>query len=171
MSSALLVAILSIVPAALQDAQVTVVDHPPTDVRTPHYATNRPPLRATPFATLPIDAFEPRGWLGEQLRLQAEGFHGRLGELSRFLEKEGNAWLATDGAGTHGWEEPVYWLKGFGACAYTAPRTQRMLDEARAVGRGHPREPEGGRLVRSGQGDRGGCGDAPARAAMTSGRT
>ena len=103
-----------------QDAapSVSVVARPPTDVRTPHYVGHRPPLHATPLVPLPIGSIEPRGWLRAQLRMQADGFHGHLGELSRFLEKDGNAWLTADGQGTHGWEEPVYWLKGFGACAY-----------------------------------------------------
>ncbi len=79
---------------------------------------------------LPTGMVEPRGWLREQLRLQRDGFHGQLPEISRFLEKDGNAWLTPDGEGSHGWEEPVYWLKGFGACAYIL-RDERMLKEAR----------------------------------------
>ena len=61
--------------------------------------------------------------------LQAEGFHGHLGEISRFLKKEGNAWLSQDGRGDHGWEETPYWLKGYGNCAYLL-RDRAMIAEA-----------------------------------------
>jgi hypothetical protein len=104
--------------------------HPPAGARNPHYPGNRPPLQPTPLLPLPIGAIDPAGWLREQLRLQAHGFHGHLTEISAFLRKDGNAWLAPDGIGTHGWEEPVYWLKGFAACAYVLGDA-RMLAEAR----------------------------------------
>jgi hypothetical protein len=97
---------------------VTVVDRP--DVSTPNqfYFGNRPLLAPSPFIKLPIRAIRPRGWVRKQLELQAAGFHGRLGEISRFLKKDGNAWLNPEGEGDHGWEELPYWLKGFGDCAY-----------------------------------------------------
>ena len=67
---------------------------------------------------LPIKAIEPRGWLRKELQLQADGFHGHLGEISRFLVKENNSWLDPRGRGDHGWEEVPYWLKGFAHYAY-----------------------------------------------------
>ncbi len=54
-------------------------------------------LPAAPFLKLPIGAIKSNGRPGKQLELQAEGFHERLIEISRFLVKENNAWLsATD---------------------------------------------------------------------------
>lgn len=79
---------------------------------------NRPPLRPTPLIKLPVGAVTPRGWLRRQLELQAAGFVGRLGEISPWLRKEGNAWLSPDGVGHSNWEELPYWLKGFGDMAY-----------------------------------------------------
>ena len=60
--------------------------------------------------------------------LQAEGFHGHLTEISRFLVKENNAWLSLTGKGNHGWEEVPYWLKGYSNVAYLLGNKQ-MLDE------------------------------------------
>jgi hypothetical protein len=94
-----------------------------------HYPANRPPLAPSPVVRLPIGAVRPAGWLRRQLELQAEGFHGRLTEISRFLKKENNAWLSKTGVGDHGWEEPPYWLKGFLGCAYLL-ENERMIQEA-----------------------------------------
>jgi hypothetical protein len=94
------------------------------------YVGNRPPLLPSPFIKLPIGAIEPKGWVGRQLRLQADGFHGHLTEISRFLIKGGNAWLNPDGGGQHGWEEPPYWLKGFSNCGYVL-RDERMISESK----------------------------------------
>ncbi|MFH1716882.1 MAG: beta-L-arabinofuranosidase domain-containing protein, partial [Planctomycetota bacterium] len=65
-----------------------------------------------------------------QLELQRDGFHGHLTEISQFLKKEGNAWLSPAGEGDHGWEEPPYWLKGFGNCGYIL-RDPRMIKESK----------------------------------------
>ncbi len=100
------------------------------DQRNAHYVSNREPLLPSPLVKLPIGAIEPRGWMRTQLELQAEGFHGQLLKLSRFLDKEGNAWLNLKGEGSHGWEEVPYWLKGYSNCAYVL-QNQAMIDEVR----------------------------------------
>jgi hypothetical protein len=99
-------------------ADVTLVDRPDPSSPNRHYAGNQPPLQPSPFIKLPIRSIRPEGWLREQLKLQATGFHGHLTEISPFLRKENNAWLSPDGQGERGWEEVPYWLKGFGDCAY-----------------------------------------------------
>ncbi|MBN2138475.1 MAG: glycoside hydrolase family 127 protein [Sedimentisphaerales bacterium] len=109
---------------------IEIVKTPPTTVPNDFYVSNRPPLTPSPFMPLPIGAIEPKGWVRKQLRLQADGFHGRLTEISKFLEKQGNAWLSPAGEGDHGWEEPPYWLKGFGNCAYIL-RDEKMIAEAK----------------------------------------
>jgi DUF1680 family protein len=91
---------------------------------------NRPPLLPSPLIKLPIGSVRPEGWTQRILELQAEGFHGHLTEISRFLKKEGNAWLDSSGRGAFGWEEPVYWLKGFQDCGVLL-NNQRMIREAR----------------------------------------
>lgn len=95
-----------------------------------HYVTNRPPLLPSPLVKLPIGAVKARGWLQTQLKLEADGFIGRLDELSRFLKKEGNAWLSPTGAGGHGWEEVPYWLKGYADLGYLLG-DERIITESK----------------------------------------
>jgi hypothetical protein len=106
-------------------ADVRAVLRPETTTVNRWYPSNKPPLAPSAFVKLPVGAIEARGWLREELVMQSRGFHGHLGEISRFLKKEGNAWLSPTGEGDHGWEEVPYWLKGFGDCAYL------LGDEAR----------------------------------------
>ena len=110
--------------SSLRADQVTAVTHPPTNTRNQNYAGYREPLRSTPLVELPVGVVKPRGWLLKQLELQAAGFHGHLGEISRFLRKDGNAWLSPDGTGDHGWEEVPYWLKGYILTAYLLDNPQ-----------------------------------------------
>jgi DUF1680 family protein len=79
-----------------------------------HYeGGNRAPLLPSPLVKLPLGSVKAEGWLATQLALMAEGFTGRLPELSRFCRFEGNAWTDPKGEGGFGWEEVPYWLKGF----------------------------------------------------------
>ena len=110
--------------------RIEVVEKPNTKLTNDFYIGNRPPLLPSPFIKLPVGAIEPHGWVRRQLELQADGFHGHLTEISSFLKKEGNAWLSPAGEGSHGWEEPVYWLKGFSNCGYIL-RNRRMIDESK----------------------------------------
>jgi DUF1680 family protein len=109
--------------------EVAVVDRAPDSPQSTQYVGNRAPLLPSSMLRLPPGAVRPQGWLAKVLRLQADGFHGRLGELSRFLKKDGNAWLARDGKGDFGWEEVPYWLKGYLNCAYVLD-DERMKREA-----------------------------------------
>lgn len=93
-------------------------DRPTGEAGNTLYASNRPPLLPNPLTKLPLGAVRPAGWLHKQLELQNAGFHGHLTQISKFLKKEGNAWLSPTGEGDHGWEEVPYWLKGFLDCAY-----------------------------------------------------
>ena len=76
------------------DGRIAVVKAPPTDKENDFYLGNRPPLLPSPLIKLPVGAIKPRGWLRKQLELEADGFTGRLSELSRFLREEDNAWLS-----------------------------------------------------------------------------
>ncbi len=111
-------------------ADVTVVDRPDTSQTNRFYIGNLPPLEPSPLLKLPMRRIEPAGWLRKQLELQADGFHGHLEEISRFLVKKDNAWLNPEGKGKNGWEEVPYWLKGFGDCAYLLGR-EDQIKEAR----------------------------------------
>jgi DUF1680 family protein len=110
--------------------EVSVVERPATAPANTRYVTNREPLSPSALVRLPPGAVRPQGWLLTMLRLQADGFHGHLGELSEFLKKGGNAWLARDGKGKFGWEEVPYWLKGYLNCAY-ALNDENMQREAK----------------------------------------
>ena len=87
------------------------------------YVNNRSPLRPNVFIKLPLGSVKARGWVGEMLRRESEGLAGRLGEISDWLDKKGNAWL--EEGGSHGWEEVPYWLRGYHALAC------QLADEAK----------------------------------------
>ncbi len=95
------------------DEVVQAVDRPNGTAGNAHYVSNRAPLQPSALIKLPIGAIRPDGWLRRQLELQADGMMGHLGEISRFLKREGNAWLSPTGEGSQGWEEVPYWLKGY----------------------------------------------------------
>ena len=94
------------------------------------YPGNRAPLAPSPLIPLPVGAVRPAGWTERVLKLQNEGFHGHLPELSKFLKREDNTWLSRDGRGKNGWEEEPYWLKGFQDCAFLVG-DQAKVAEAR----------------------------------------
>ncbi len=73
-----------------------------------------------------LHTIQPKGWLKEQIRLNAEGFFGHLTDISAFLTEE-NAWLKwwktseelaretgvpAANYQRFGWEEQPYWLRG-----------------------------------------------------------
>jgi len=126
------IALIILLPAFVchVNADVSAVKLPSTEVKNDFYVGNRPPLLPSPLIKLPIGAIVPQGWVRRQLELQADGFHGHLTEISNFLKKEKNAWLNPGGEGLHGWEEPVYWLKGFSNCGYILG-DERMIKESK----------------------------------------
>ncbi len=126
--SVLLFASLSLLSCGKQ-ADVERIPSLPGGPGNAYYIGNRPPLVPVPLCKLPIGAIRPEGWLRKQLELSAAGMAGRLGELSSFLKKEGNAWLSPDGEGHSPWEEVPYWLRGFTNLAYTL-QDSAMIREA-----------------------------------------
>ncbi|MGA1237726.1 MAG: beta-L-arabinofuranosidase domain-containing protein [Limisphaerales bacterium] len=124
--------LLSLLPTPLLAGSppptVTVLDRPDTSSPNTLYTGNRPPLLPSPLIKLPIGSVRPAGWTQRMLELQADGFHGQLPNISRFLKKEGNAWLDPNGRGEFGWEEPVYWLKGFQDCAVLLNRADQIKE-------------------------------------------
>ncbi|MFO1054970.1 MAG: glycoside hydrolase family 127 protein [Planctomycetota bacterium] len=105
----------------------------PSGPRNTLYPGNRAPLQPSALIKLPVGAVRPAGWLETQLRLQNDGFHGHLAEISRFLKPEGNAWLSSTGEGDHGWEEVPYWLKGFADCAYLLDDEEHIAEARRWI--------------------------------------
>ena len=65
-----------------------------------HYISNRAPLATSPLVKLPVGAIRPEGWLRGQLEVQADGFIGRLTEISAWCRAADNAWLSKEGTGT-----------------------------------------------------------------------
>ncbi len=90
----------------------------PADARTTLYTANREPLTVSPLVKLPIGQIVPRGWLRDQLELEAQGMTGRLEEISPWCKFENNAWTDPEGKGHSGWEEMPYWLKGYADLGY-----------------------------------------------------
>jgi hypothetical protein len=85
---------------------------------------NRAPLQPAAFLALPLGAVRPRGWLADQLRIQADGLTGHLEEFWPDL-RYNNAWLGGDG---EGWERGPYFADGLVPLAY-------LLDDPHLVGR------------------------------------
>jgi len=96
----------------------------------PLYIGNRAPLAPSPFKKLPIGSIEPRGWLLHQLESERDGMIGHLKEISPWLNFEKSAWGNTNGAGSFGWEELPYWLKGYGDLGYVL-KDEKIIAEAR----------------------------------------
>jgi hypothetical protein len=104
--------------ATICHAGVEVVASPDTSRTNSFYVGNRTPLEPSRFIPLPIGSVEPQGWLLTVLQRQRDGLCGHLGEISAWLEKDGNAWLNKEGKGKYGWEEVPYWLRGYLQLAY-----------------------------------------------------
>ncbi|HEY3414897.1 MAG TPA: beta-L-arabinofuranosidase domain-containing protein [Armatimonadota bacterium] len=103
--------------ASVAAERTYTVKSPPTK-GTGHYIVNRLPLAPKPLLKLPIGSIRPEGWLRTQLIMEANGFTGRLTEVSPWCKFQGNAWVTPGGVGANGWEEVPYWLKGFGDLGY-----------------------------------------------------
>ncbi|MCD7969045.1 MAG: glycoside hydrolase family 127 protein [Alistipes sp.] len=106
---------------------IRTVERPFTGPRNSHYVSNLAPLAPNYFVKLPSGSVKPLGWLAVQLDLQRNGLNGHLGEISAWLQRDGNAWLGT--GGEFGWEEVPYWLRGYSSTAYITGDRQ-MLEES-----------------------------------------
>lgn len=122
-------AVIGLVASVALAQEVRHLLEPRVTTTNSHYVSNKPPLEPTRLIELPVTAIKPGGWLEQQLRMQAAGFHGHLREISPFLKVEGNAWLDARGIGEQGWEEVPYWLKGYLNCAYLLG-DEDMINEA-----------------------------------------
>jgi DUF1680 family protein len=124
------VGLVVVEPALAANATTAkVMPMPPTAGANDFYVGNRPPLSPSPFIKLPVGAVRPEGWLRGQLDLMAQGFSGRLPEISKWCKFDGSAWASPKGEGEFGWEELPYWLRGFTSLAYVL-QDQRLIAEA-----------------------------------------
>jgi hypothetical protein len=81
---------------------------------------DRAPLAAAAFTRLPLGSIRPTGWLRDQLRTQAAGLSGHLGEVWPDVGPN-SGWLGGQG---ESWERGPYYLDGLLPLAY-------LLDDAR----------------------------------------
>ncbi len=83
---------------------------------------NRPPLASDHFYLLPLTSVRARGWLGHQLRIQADGLSGHLDEFWPDVGPN-SGWLGGTG---ESWERGPYFLDGLVPLAY-------LLDDQRLI--------------------------------------
>jgi hypothetical protein len=81
---------------------------------------DRQPLLPAAFYALPLGSIRPRGWLLDQLRIQANGLSGHLTEIWPDVGAN-SGWLGGDG---ESWERGPYYLDGLLPLAY-------LLDDPR----------------------------------------
>jgi hypothetical protein len=65
-------------------------------------------LNQLAFRPLPMKSFKPKGWLLNQLKIQASGLSGNLDKF--WPDIKDSQWI---GGGAEGWERVPYWLDGF----------------------------------------------------------
>lgn len=80
---------------------------------------HRPPVASSAFYLLPAGSIQPRGWLRQQLRIQADGLSGHLGETWADVGPN-SGWLGGTG---ESWERGPYYLDGLLPLAH-------LLDDA-----------------------------------------
>lgn len=95
-------------------------------ISTTGYVFNRAPLIENPYATLPIGAIRPEGWMKEQLQRMADGMTGHLDEWYPTVGAS-NGWMGGDG---DVWERGPYWLDGLVPLAYILG-DDRLIEKAR----------------------------------------
>jgi hypothetical protein len=126
--------LLLVAPARCQaeakGCEAKVVEVPGMSASAQLYVANRPPLTSSPLIKLPIGSITPKGWVRHQLELEAQGMTGRLPEISKWCQFEGNAWADPNGQGHSAWEELPYWLKGYGDLGYVL-RDETVIKNAR----------------------------------------
>ena len=82
-------------------------------------------MRKKPYEYFSAREIEPRGWLKNQLRLQADGLSGNLQKV--WPDVANSQWIGGD---CEGWERVPYWLDGFVPLAYLL-RDEALISDAK----------------------------------------
>ena len=98
----------------------------PSDAGVQPAVLNREPLQRNAFSLLPLGAVKPRGWLRDQLRIQADGLGGHLDEFWPDLGPD-SGWLGGTG---ESWERGPYFLDGLVPLAYLL-EDQKLIAKAK----------------------------------------
>ena len=113
---AIIISLIIVVSCTQQSSEVSIVKYPTLHGDNSFYPGNKAPLQKNHLIKLPLGSISPEGWILKLMELQRDGLCGNLGEISAWLDKENNAWLAE--GGDHGWEEVPYWLRGYADMAF-----------------------------------------------------
>jgi hypothetical protein len=90
-----------------------------------HYPVNKEPLLQTHFVSLPVGAVKPKGWLEDQLKIQANGLTGHLDEFWPSIKN--SAWKSETG---ESWERGPYYLDGLVPLAYQL-EDERLIEKVK----------------------------------------
>ncbi len=120
--------LISLILLLLFSCTLKVEDYKSEKKATPHYISNRKPLRENPLIMLPPGSVKAEGWLHEMLLRQKNGATGKLDELYPLVMDSRNGWLGGDG---DQWERGPYWIHGLITLAY-------LLEDAELIGKTTP---------------------------------
>lgn len=96
-------------PSKSSEGNIKSVDAAATDI-----VFNKKPLRGNSFYPLPLGSIRPKGWLSQQLRIQAAGLSGHLDEFWPDVGSQ-SGWLGGEG---ESWERGPYFLDGLVPLAF-----------------------------------------------------
>ena len=112
--------------------EISIVEQPAAGEKNAFYVNNGPLLASRFFVKFPAGTVAPRGWVRQQLNLQAAGLCGRLHEISRWIKGLGpdeggqSAWLSPTGEGVDGSDEIPYWIRSVSRTAYALKDPQLL---------------------------------------------
>lgn len=85
-----------------------------------NFNRNKAPLKTVPFKELPLGSIKPKGWIRDQLEIQAAGFTGKLSDHWDDVGLN-SGWLGGTG---ESWERGPYYLDGLLPLAYLLDDTE-----------------------------------------------
>lgn len=90
------------------------------------YYFNSPPLLSNKQVTLPLGAIKPKGWILEEMKSQADGLTGNLGDIWVYVSSF-SGWLGGTG---DNWERGPYYLDGLVPLAYLL-NDEKLINKVR----------------------------------------